>query len=210
MPKKTVEAAMDFSFPTPEERQAAMCVCCGSHCPGCESPDDYAWRRRDVDLSLLMDDVIEKRLTAKEREAVKSYWFGGMTISAIAAQSGVCPSSVSRCLEKAQRKIYDALSFTVKYQHDIESVEFLPIAVRRALAVSAAKRYEPNTLGGRIKKLRCSENIGEQLLCDALGMQIRTLRMVENGEKEPTLHQLAQLAGFFGTTVDYLLKGEDK
>lgn len=123
---------------------------------------------------------------------------------------GVCPSSVSRCLDKAQRKIYDALSFTVKYQHDIESVEFLPIAVRRALAVSAAKRYEPNTLGGRIKKLRCSENIGEQLLCDALGMQIRTLRMVENGEKEPTLQQLAQLAGFFGTTADYLLKGEDK
>lgn len=128
----------------------------------------------------------------------------------IAQKLGVCPSSVSRCLDKAQRKIYDALSFAVKYQHDIESVEFLPIAVRRALAVSAAKRYEPNTLGGRIKKLRCSENIGEQLLCDALGMQIRTLRMVENGEKEPTLHQLAQLAGFFDTTVDYLLKGEDK
>ena len=34
--------------------------------------------------------------------------------------------------------------------------------------------------------------------------------MVENGEKEPTLQQLAQLAGFFGTTADYLLKGEDK
>ena len=65
-------------------------------------------------------------------------------------------------------------------------------------------------MGERIKKLRCSENIGEQLLCDALGMQMRTLRMIESGEKEPTLHQLAQLAGFFGTTADYLLKGEDK
>ena len=187
-----------------------MCVCCGSHCPGCESPDDYAWRRRDVDLSALADEVIKTRLTPRERQVTEAYWFDGSTISMIAQKLGVCPSSVSRCLDKAQRKIYDALSFTVKYQHDIESVDFLPIAVRRALAVSAAKRYEPNTLGGRIKKLRCSENIGEQLLCDALGMQIRTLRMVENGEKEPTLHQLAQLAGFFGTTADYLLKGEDK
>lgn len=210
MSKRSVEAAMDFSFPTPEERQAAMCVCCGSHCPGCESPDDYAWRRRDVDLSALADEVIKTRLTPRERQVTEAYWFDGLTISTIAQKLGVCPSSVSRCLDKAQRKIYDALSFTVKYQHDIESVEFLPIAVRRALAVSAAKRYAPNTLGGRIKKLRCSENIGEQLLCDALGMQIRTLRMVENGEKEPTLHQLAQLAGFFGTTADYLLKGEDK
>ena len=154
--------------------------------------------------------LIKTRLTPRERQVTEAYWFDGSTISTIAQKLGVCPSSVSRCLDKAQRKIYDALSFTVKYQHDIESVEFLPIAVRRALAVSAAKRYEPNTLGGRIKKLRCSENIGEQLLCDALGMQIRTLRMVENGEKEPTLHQLAQLAGFFGTTADYLLKGEDK
>ena len=31
MSKRSVEAAMDFSFPTPEERRAAMCVCCGSH-----------------------------------------------------------------------------------------------------------------------------------------------------------------------------------
>ena len=57
MSKRSVEAAMDFSFPTPEERRAAMCVCCGSHCPGCESPDDYAWRRRDVDLSVLADEA---------------------------------------------------------------------------------------------------------------------------------------------------------
>lgn len=62
MSKRSVEAAMDFSFPTPEERQAAMCVCCGSHCPGCESPDDYAWRRRDVDLSALADEVIKQGL----------------------------------------------------------------------------------------------------------------------------------------------------
>lgn len=62
MSKRSVEAAMDFSFPTPEERRAAMCVCCGSHCPGCESPDDYAWRRRDVDLSVLTDEVIKQDL----------------------------------------------------------------------------------------------------------------------------------------------------
>lgn len=66
MSKRSVEAAMDFSFPTPEERRAAMCVCCGSHCPGCESPDDYAWRRRDVDLSVLADEVIKTRLTPRE------------------------------------------------------------------------------------------------------------------------------------------------
>lgn len=95
--------------------------------------------------------MIKTRLTPRERQVTEAYWFDGSTISTIAQKLGVCPSSVSRCLDKAQRKIYDALSFTVKYQHDIESVEFLPIAVRRALAVSAAKRYEPNTLGGRIK-----------------------------------------------------------
>lgn len=210
MSKRSVGAAMDFSFPTPEERQAAMCVCCGSHCPGCESPDDYAWRRRDVDLSLLADEVIKTRLTSRERQVTEAYWFDSMTVSAIARDLDVCPSSVSRCLEKAQRKIYDALSFVVKYQHDIESVEFLPIAVRRALAVSAAKRYEPRNTGERIKKLRCSENIGEQLICDALGMQMRTLRMIESGEKEPTLYQIAEFAGFFDTTADYLLKGENK
>ena len=33
---------------------------------------------------------------------------------------------------------------------------------------------------------------------------------IESGEKEPSLHQLTELAGFFGTTADYLLKGEEK
>ncbi|MGN0544495.1 MAG: helix-turn-helix domain-containing protein [Acutalibacteraceae bacterium] len=209
MSKKCDGAAMDFSFPTPEERQAAMCVCCGSHCPGCESPDDYAWRRRDVDLSILTDDVIKTRLTQREREAVESYWFDGMTVSGIAARSGVCPSSVSRCLEKAQRKIYDALKYAVAYQHNIETVDFLPVAVRRALAVSAAKRFEAATLGERVKKLRCSENIGAQMLCEALGISPRVLRDIESGEKEPGLRLLTQLAGFFGVTADYLLKGEE-
>ena len=103
MSKRSVEAAMDFSFPTPEERRAAMCVCCGSHCPGCESLDDYAWRRRDVDLSVLADEVIKTRLTPRERQVTEAYWFDGSTISTIAQKLGVCPSSVSRCLDKAQR-----------------------------------------------------------------------------------------------------------
>lgn len=90
MSKRSVEAAMDFSFPTPEERQAAMCVCCGSHCPGCESPDDYAWRRRDVDLSVLADEVIKTRLTPRERQVTEAYWFDGSTISMIAQKLGVC------------------------------------------------------------------------------------------------------------------------
>ncbi|MBQ2774609.1 MAG: hypothetical protein IJF40_01805 [Clostridia bacterium] len=208
MPKKKIEAAMDFSFPSPEERKAAMSVCCGSHCPGCESPDDYAWRRRDVDLSLLADDVIEKRLTPKEREVMTAYWFGGKTLSSIASEFGVCPSSVSRCLEKAQKKLYDALSCAVAYQHNIENVDFLPIAVRRALAVSAAKRYEPKNIGERIRKLRCSQNIGEQLLSEATGIPLKRLRAIEDSGELPTLSQIVLLAGFFETTTDYLLKGE--
>ncbi len=210
MSKKCVGAAMDFSFPTPEERKAAMCVCCGSHCPGCESPDDYAWRRRDVDMSVLADEVIKTRLTERERTVVEAYWFDGMTASGIAQRDGLCPSSVSRCLEKAQQKIYDALKFAVAYQHNVENVDFLPVAVRRALAVSAAKRFEAQTLGERIRKLRCSENIGEDMLCSALKMSQRTLKAIESGEKEPSLRQLTELAAFFGTSADYLLKGEEK
>ena len=105
MSKRSVEAAMDFSFPTPEVRLLRLA------CPGCESPDDYAWRRRDVDLSVLADEVIKTRLTPRERQVTEAYWFDGSTISTIAQKLGVCPSSVSRCLDKAQRKIYDALSF---------------------------------------------------------------------------------------------------
>lgn len=208
MSKREICAAMDFSFPSAEERKAAMCVCCGSHCPGCEAPDDYSWRRRDVDLSFLLDDVIEKRLTAKESETVKGFWYKRKTLTLMAKEQGICTSSVSRCLENAQKKIYDALNYTVMYQHNIESSEFLPIAVRRAFAILEAKHFEPVNLGERIKKLRCSENISETLLGQALGIPVKKIQAIESSAEQPTLSQLVNIAGFFKTTTDYLLKGE--
>ena len=185
-----------------------MCVCCGSYCPSCEAPDDYSWRRRDVDLSILLDQVIEERLSQKEKIVVNGYWFKGKNLSQIAREQGVCTSSVSRCLENAQRKIFDALKCTVAYQHNIENVEFLPVAVRRAMAVSAAKRFDPESLGERIKKLRCCENISIELLSEASKIPPKKLKAIEESKMNPTLKELAFLSGFFKTTTDYLLKGE--
>lgn len=208
MPKREISSPMDFSFPSPEERKAAMCVCCGSYCPSCEAPDDYSWRRRDVDLSLLTDKVIDERLSQKEKEAVIGYWFKGKTLSAIALEQGVCTSSVSRCLENGQRKIYDALKCTVAYQHNLENVEFLPVAVRRALAISAARSFNPQNLAQRIKKLRCCENISISLLSEASKISEKRLKEIESSKTMPTIEELVFLAGFFKTTTDYLLKGE--
>ena len=59
-----------FTFPAREEIKAATNICCGRFCGSCETPVEYAWRARDVDMSALLDMAIENELTQAEQKAV--------------------------------------------------------------------------------------------------------------------------------------------
>ena len=49
-----------FRYPSKEEIKAAQLACCGRCCDACETPAEYAWRKRSVDLSVLLENAIEK------------------------------------------------------------------------------------------------------------------------------------------------------
>ena len=43
-----------FEFIDEEEMKAAQLACCGRVCNRCETPAAYAWRKREVDLAILL------------------------------------------------------------------------------------------------------------------------------------------------------------
>ncbi len=189
----------------------AQKICCGRVCTLCESPAEYAWRKRTVDLAFLVRDAVEHDLSDAERETVEQYWFDGMTLTEITAETGRAPPNVARILQRAHKKLYTVLRHAVQYQYNLESPGLTPLAVRKAFAVCAAEKQSANSaqsLGDRLKGMRCRENIQPQKLAELSGITKNRLLSIEKSKILPNVHELLKLAAFFNTTTDFLLKGE--
>ena len=198
-----------FTFPDENEIKAAQLACCGRHCSACEAPAEYAWRKRSVDLAILLEGAIENELTALECETIKEYWYNAKNLTQIAAEKGIAPSSVSVTLKRAQGKLEKVLGYAVRYQHDVSSESIIPLALGRARVIAAAR----NTVGGtpalRIMRLRQSQNLSREALSKATAIPPSRLERIENAKASPDSEELISLSEFFAVSTDYILKGAD-
>ena len=185
-----------FNYPSREEIKEAVKICCGRNCGLCETPVEYAWRARDVDMSDLLCIAIENELTPAEREAVNLRWFENLSNREIAAKTGVSESSVSHTLGRATEKLRSTLSYAVFYQHNINSNAIVPAAVERARAIRAAKLAKSRDFAGRIKNERLGRGYSEEQAEKYAGIKHGRLRSIENGEA-PTAEEAARLCAFF-------------
>ncbi len=64
-------------------------------------------------------------------------------------------------------------------------------------------------LAKRLKELRTERGLTQREVAEALGIHSVTYLHYEKGEHEPPLALLADMAKFYGETVDYLLGIED-
>ena len=60
-------------------------------------------------------------------------------------------------------------------------------------------------LGKRLKELRIEQKLSQREVADALGLNSVTYLHYEKAQREPPLSVLADMAKFFGVTIDYLL-----
>ena len=185
-----------YDYPTEEEIREAVKICCG-RCGRCvETPVEYAWRARDVDMSALLRLAVENELTSSEKEAVRLRWFENLSNRETARRLGVSESAVSRTLARAQAKLHKALGYAVFYQHNVNSSAIVPAAVERARAVSAAKLMKVENFAQQIEKLRVSRGYSENMLEKYAGIKRGRVRAIENGSA-PSAEETARLCAFF-------------
>ena len=196
-----------IAFPSKEEMKAAQLVCCGRSCNQCETPAEYAWRKRSVDMANLLELAIENELTDSERETVKLYWYDSESVTEIANRKGVNPSAVNRTLNRAKEKLENVLKYAVLYQNDISNENTVPVILGRARVIAAAKKAVGGTSGDRITRLRQAQNLARKNLASALGISLKRLENLENNVM-PDGDELLALSVFFGVTTDFILKGE--
>lgn len=60
-------------------------------------------------------------------------------------------------------------------------------------------------MGKRLKELRIEQKLSQREVADALGLNSVTYLHYEKAQREPPLSVLADMAEFFGVSVDYLL-----
>ena len=75
-----------FRYPSKEEIKAAQLACCGRCCDACETPAEYAWRKRGVDMAVLLEKAIETELSENERITVRERWYESMSVGEIATK----------------------------------------------------------------------------------------------------------------------------
>lgn len=207
MKKKEMLQEVRAAFPSKEEIRAAQLACCGRCCNQCESPAEYAWRKRDVDMAILLEKAIENELTETERDAVRKHWFDFESVTAIAQGKGINPSAVKRTLERAQDKLEKVLRYVVFYQNEQKNENIVPLVLGRARVIAAARNAKGGSSGDRITRLRQSQNLTKEILAPALDMSVKRLGELEN-DAVPDGDELAVMSEFFGVTADFILKGE--
>lgn len=62
----------------------------------------------------------------------------------------------------------------------------------------------------RLKECRQAKGLRQQDAAEQLGIIYRTYRRYETGETEPTISVAAQLADFFGVSLDFLAGRTDQ
>lgn len=194
-------------YPDKDEIKAAQLACCGRYCSACEAPAEYAWRKREVDMSLLLERAIRKELTDAERSVIMLHWYDGKSISEISQQKETSVAAVKKTLTRAQDKLEHVLGYAVCYQQNILSESVIPVIVGRAKVISAARNATEGTPGDRIARLRQSQCLTAEALGLATGIDPSRIRRIEKGV-QPNCGELVTLSEFFSVTTDFILKGE--
>ena len=198
-----------FRYPSKEEIKAAQLACCGRCCDACETPAEYAWRKRGVDMAILLEKAIEAELSESERKAVRAHWYESMSVKEIAASQGISSAAVSVTLKRAQDKLHRALRYAVGYRLQSEKESAVSLVLANARVVAAARNSVGSSLGERLRNLRLRDNISLESLARATGVSSRRLTAFETEKSEPCLQELLALSEAYGVTSDYLLKGEN-
>ena len=197
----------DTAYPTEEEIKAAQLLCCGRACNECETPVAYAWRKREVDMALLLEKAIENELTENERIIVEDRWYNSLSLSRIARERGITPVAVMKTSERALEKLEKVLKYVVFYQQNIMEESVVPATVARAGAVLSARKSRVDETGLRLKNLRIGNGFSVKAMSKATGINKKRIEGIERGDM-PEIDELLILSGFFAVKIDFILKGE--
>ena len=203
----SMESQADFS-PLPDEAAMAQLAYSRWERAEAETMAEYISRRRTVDLAALVRQAAEEELKEAEQQIFRMRYYENLSPLEISQRLHMHKSSVSHALANAEGRIRQRLKYVVQYQHDMLHVSALPLEVRKAIVVSAARYGCPTQAAQRLRQLRIGENLTVQDVAQTVGISVGRLIEIEDGQALPDCCELLRLAEFYGVCADAVLKGD--
>lgn len=75
--------------------------------------------KRRLKLTELINIAIRDELTEAERKAVELFWFKGLKVSETARYLGVSCATITKTLDRAKLRLFNALKYAVLYSLDL-------------------------------------------------------------------------------------------
>ena len=172
-----------------------------------ESMAEYIYRRRAVDLASLVRQAIREELNENQRNLIRMRYYDNCAPAEIARRTGLHPSTVLHTLRRAEDKLYRVLRYVVEYQHGLREVTLVPLAVREAMRIDAARRRTGQSFPERLRDCRVGEHLSVSAAAKAARIDPERYALLEQGKADPDAGELVRLSACFDVSVDALLKG---
>lgn len=173
-----------------------------------ETPTEYLERKRSRDMYKLILYIMENELDKIKKDIFVRIFFYGEKICDISEDTGLQPSTIYKHYDKALKTIRKSLKYVQVYQNACRKDKMMPIEKMRDGAFLALKNFSSHTISMRLSRLMERENIGQGELCRFLEIDERRFREFFYGKILPDAGEIVSLAGFFGVSTDYILKGD--
>ena len=171
-----------------------------------ESVDEYALRRRKIELCALVRKIIETDFDEKERQLIELRLQERMCVSEIAKLLGVHKTTVYRRLDKIESKLYDKLKYAVSYRYGSSFSQKAKNIVKNCDALRFCNK--PDSMAKRIANLRLLQCFTQEEVCEMTGIKTERLKILETTGDNVTALEISKLSLFYKVSSDFILFGK--
>ncbi len=186
-----------------EARAALRCMrlCSFDEGEALESIESLIHRIRKVGMARLVEEVIENRLSATQRQFIKEYWYENKNTAQIARENGVSQANVYRTIARANEAIRDFIKPLVMYHSDLTDVRVQPLYLEEIMKISSASKRKGEGIAEQLKNIRLSNGVKPEQLARAVCITQKELEMIESGKKKPTVDLILKYSKVFGIEI---------
>lgn len=170
-----------------------------------ESVDEYALRRRKIELCALVRKIIESEFDEDEQYLLQLRMEKKMRVKEISELLGVHKSTVYRKLKRIEAELYDKLKYAMQYRFGESFSDKAETIVKNCDALCFSQK--PKTVSSRIYNLRLKQCFELQDVSDMTGIKNSRLKKIEQGAEDITAGEVSKLSLFYKVSSDYILFG---